>query len=139
MTDRSTRSTAIFGASDGVVAALALVLATASHGPRVVLVTLLGLLVAEGLGMAASEFLSDPAMSLRQSTVMGISTSLAIIAPGIPWLFTRGPSAELGSVIVAVMIGAVIAQVRPGGWQTWATTFGVLTIVASIAAGAGHL
>ncbi len=135
----TTKSTAIFGASDGIVAAIALILATGSRGPHVVLITLIGLLVAEGLGMAVSEFLSDPKMSIRQAVVMGISTSLAIIFPGIPWLVASGSSALLASGIVAVCVASVIAQIRPGGWQTWAQTFGVLSMVAAIAVGAGHL
>lgn len=133
------KSTCVFGASDGLVAAIALILATSSHGSRIVLAALLGLLVAEGLGMAASEFLSDPKMDLRQAAVMGLSTSLAIIGPGIPWFFTKGSPALLGSGVIAVCLASVIAWVRPGGWSTWGTTFGVLTIVAAIAAGAGHI
>ncbi len=133
------RETAVFGASDGVVAALALILATSSHGPKVVLTALLGLLVAEGVGMAASEFLSDPKMSLRQAVIMGISTAVAIIGPGIPWTFTKGDTALLASGIVAVCVATVIAQLRPGGWSSWATTFGVLAAVAALASVAGHV
>lgn len=135
----TTRSAAIFGASDGLVASLALILATAGHGPHIVLTALAGLLAAEGLGMAGSEFLSDPKMNLRQAAVMGIATALAIILPGTPWLFTHGSPALLASGIIAVCVAAVIAQIRPGGWQTWAQTFGVLSMVAAIAAAAGRL
>jgi len=51
-------------ASDGLVASIALILATMTHGRRVVLAAVIGLLIAEGLGMAASQFLSDPKRNL---------------------------------------------------------------------------
>ena len=121
-----TRQTATFGMADGVVASLALILATYPHGAKVVVVALVGLLVAEGLGMAGSEYLSDPKMSLFEAAVMGVATSLAIILPGLPWLVTSGHA-------------ALIAHLRPGGWSTWLQTFGVLAVVAALAALAGHV
>jgi len=45
-----TLTTTIFGASDGLVASIALILATMTHGRRVVLAAVIGLLIAEGLG-----------------------------------------------------------------------------------------
>lgn len=50
-----TVTTAIFGAADGLVATMALILATESRGRKVVLAAAIGLLIAEGLGMAASQ------------------------------------------------------------------------------------
>jgi hypothetical protein len=58
--DSVTLTTTIFGTSDGVVASIALILATMTHGRRVVVAAVIGLFIAEGLGMAASQFLSDP-------------------------------------------------------------------------------
>jgi hypothetical protein len=134
----TTKENAVFGGADGVVASAALVLATYPHGPKVVVVALLGLLIAEGLGMAASEYLSDSATDLKQAAVMGIATSLAIIGPGIPWLITRGSVALTASVAIALGIAGVIAQVRSGGLKGWLTTFGVLVVVGGIATIAGH-
>ena len=134
-----TRQTATFGMADGVVASLALILATYPHGAKVVVVALVGLLVAEGLGMAGSEYLSDPKMSLFEAAVMGVATSLAIILPGLPWLVTSGHAALIASGITAVGIAALIAHLRPGGWSTWLQTFGVLAVVAALAALAGHV
>jgi hypothetical protein len=44
-----TLTTTIFGASDGLVASIALILATMTHGQRVVVAAVVGLLIAEGL------------------------------------------------------------------------------------------
>lgn len=129
--------TALFGLSDGLVAAIAIVLATAHSGRHVVLLALGALLVAEGLGMAASEYLADPALSLRQAALMGSTTAFSITAVGAPWLFSS--HAQIASVVVAVAVGAVIAQERPGTWTAWLQTFGVLVGVATIAATVGSI
>ena len=52
-----------------------------THGRRVVLAAVIGLLIAEGLGMAASQFLSDPRRNLRQAVIMGVATSITIVVP----------------------------------------------------------
>src|ERR1022692_2355775 len=86
-TNSVTLTTTIFGAADGIVASIALILATMTHGQRVVIAALIGLLIAEGLGMAASQFLSDPKRDLRQAMIMGVATSITIIMPAVPWIF----------------------------------------------------
>lgn len=129
--------TVIFGLSDGLVASIAIVLATAHAGRHVVLIALGALLAAEGLGMAASEYLSDPALSLRQASLMGAATAFSIAVVGAPWLLSA--HAEIASVVIAVALGAVIAQERPGTWTAWLQTFGVLVGVATIAATVGSI
>jgi hypothetical protein len=137
--DSTTLSTAIFGAADGLVATMALILVTMGHGHKVVLLAVFGLLVAEGLGMAASEFLSDPQRDLKTATIMGAATSIAIVLPGIPWTFTSGESATLSSCAIGLILAAIIAAARRGGWTTWVQTYGVLVVVGAIATLAGHL
>lgn len=73
-TDPVTPTTTIFGASDGLVASIALIFATMTHGRKVVVTAVIGLFIAEGLGMAASQFLSDPKRNLRQASIMGVAT-----------------------------------------------------------------
>jgi hypothetical protein len=133
-----TVSTAIFGSSDGLVASIALILATMTHGQKVVLAAVLGLLIAEGLGMAASEYLADPKRDLRQSLIMGAATSFAIILPGLPWTATSGAAAALLSCLIAVILAGLIAWARSGGWTAWAQTYGILIGVSAIATVAGH-
>ncbi len=135
----STLSTAIFGAADGLVATMALILVTMGHGHKVVLLAVFGLLVAEGLGMAASEFLSDPTRDLKTATIMGAATSIAIVVPGVPWTFTSGAAATIASCVIAFVLAGIIANARRGGISTWLQTYGVLVAVSLIAAFAGHL
>jgi hypothetical protein len=135
----ATITTAIFGSSDGLVASIALILATMTHGQKVVLAAVFGLLIAEGLGMAASEFLADPKRDVRQALVMGGATSLAIILPGLPWTAASGNAAAVISGVIALVLAGLIAWARPGGWTTWAQTYGILIGVSVIATIAGHL
>lgn len=132
-------STAIFGASDGLVATMALILATMSHGRKVVLAAAIGLLIAEGFGMAASQYLSDAKRDLRLALIMGVATSLAIIMPAIPWFFTDGAVAVVASCVIGLVLGGVIAYLRPGGWKECVQTYGVLISVGAIATLAGRL
>jgi VIT family len=135
----STATTAIFGASDGLVATMALILATQRHGHKVVLAAVIGLLIAEGFGMAASQFLSDPKRDLRLATIMGAATSVAIVLPGIPWTFTSGGLGIALSCAIALVLAGFIASARPGGVQEWLQTYGVLIAVGAIATLAGLL
>jgi hypothetical protein len=134
-----TTSTAIFGASDGLVATMALILATMSHGRKVVLAAAIGLLIAEGFGMAASQYLSDAKRDLRLALIMGVATSLAIVLPAIPWSFTAGAAAVMASCAIGLVLAGVIAYLRPGGWTEWVQTYGVLLSVGAIATIAGRL
>lgn len=134
-----TTSTSIFGASDGLVATMALILATMSHGRKVVLAAAIGLLIAEGFGMAASQYLSDAKRDLRLALIMGVTTSLAIIMPAIPWFFTSGDVAVVASCAIGIVLAGVIAYFRPGGWKEWVQTYGVLISVGAIATLAGRL
>ena len=133
----STLTTAIFGASDGLVATMALILATMRHGHKVVLLAVIGLLIAEGLGMAASQYLSDPARDLRLASIMGAATSITIILPGVPWAFTSGAVATGTSIAIGLVLAGVIARERRGGLATWLQTYGVLIGVGAIATFAG--
>lgn len=134
-----TITTAIFGASDGLVASMALILATMSHGRKVVLAAAIGLLIAEGFGMAASQYLSDVKRDLRLALIMGVATSLAIVLPAVPWAVGSGTAAVVGSCAIGVVLGGVIAYMRPGGWTEWLQTYGVLVSVGAVATLAGRL
>jgi hypothetical protein len=134
-----TTTTAIFGASDGLVATMALILATEGHGRKVVLAAAIGLLIAEGFGMAASQYLSDPQRDHRLALIMGLATSVAIIVPALPWAFTAGTAAVLGSCCIGLVLAGMIAYARPGGLESWIQTYGVLIVVGAIATLAGRL
>lgn len=134
-----TTTTAIFGASDGLVATMALILATMGHGRKVVLAAAIGLLIAEGFGMAASQYLSDPKRDLRLAFIMGVATSVAIIVPALPWTFSAGAAAVTASCVIGLVFASLIAYARPGGLRSWIQTYGVLISVGAVATLAGRL
>jgi hypothetical protein len=118
---------------------MALILATMSHGRKVVLAAAIGLLIAEGFGMAASQYLSDVKRDLRLALIMGVATSLAIVLPAVPWAVGSGTAAVVGSCAIGVVLGGLIAYMRPGGWTEWLQTYGVLVSVGAVATLAGRL
>ena len=130
MTRSHAAELAIFGSSDGVVACTGVVLAEAAHGPAAVIAAAIGLLIAEGLGMAASEWLADEDMSVSEAALMGVSTALPIAFVAAPWLLARGSVALSASLGMAVLVGVLVALERRGGARGWAETFGVLGVVA---------
>ena len=138
-TDSVTLTTTIFGASDGLVASIALILATMTHGRKVVVAAVIGLFIAEGLGMAASQFLSDPKRNLRHAMIMGVATSITILVPAVPWIFSSGGAAVVVTSVIALIFAGLISHARPGGWSTWLQTYGVLVGVGAIAVIAGRL
>lgn len=130
----------VFGTSDGLLAALAITLAVGSKGRGAVLLALFAVFIAGACGMAVGQFLSaeHPEVGWKQALVMGGSTGGATLAVGIPWLFASGAPAEFGSGIIALLLGAGIAQARPGGWDSWAQTLGLLAAVAAVTGVVGH-
>jgi hypothetical protein len=70
---------------------------------------------------------------------MGVATSLAIILPGVPWVFTSGAAATGTSCVIGLILAGVIARERHGGLATWVQTYGVLIGVGAIATLAGHI
>jgi hypothetical protein len=110
-----------------------------THGRRVVVAAVVGSFIAKGLGMAASQFLSDPERNFRHAFLMGAATSVTIVVPGVPWIFSSGTVAVVRSCFIALVVAGLITHARPGGWSTWLQTYGVLVGVGAIAAIAGQL
>jgi hypothetical protein len=135
---REDASEAIFGASDGLVACLGIVLAESTQGRHAVLLAAVGLLVAEGLGMAVSDYLSDNGRGLRGAAVMGTSTSATIVLPALPWLAIAGGIAVAASSLLGLALAVAIGRLRGGARRDYLTTVGLLAGVAAVATAAGH-
>lgn len=125
---------AVFGTFDGLTAVLGVLLSLHGH-PGWVLPSALGLAVAEGVGMAAGEWLSESGSGFAASGVIGGSTALGSLLPAVPFAVLPMPWAAVASALVLVALGAAIAAVRSRdrGWgRALLETFGVL--VAALAA-----
>jgi VIT1/CCC1 family predicted Fe2+/Mn2+ transporter len=136
MADRLLRP-AVFGAFDGVTAVLGVLLSLHGH-PGWVLPSALGLAVAEGVGMAAGQWLSsDSDSGLAASGAIGTATAFGSLAPAVPFAVLPMPWAAVASALILAAIGLGIAAVRrrDRGWpRGLAETFGVL-VAALVAVG----
>jgi len=93
-----------FGGLDGAQAAIGLVIVASAAGRLAVLLVIVGLLITEGLGMAADDWASETAHGFREVVDMGIGTSLPIFMVGLPWLFAQGTVAIVQSALIAFFI-----------------------------------
>jgi VIT1/CCC1 family predicted Fe2+/Mn2+ transporter len=120
---------AVFGTFDGLTAVLGILLSLHGH-PGWVLPSALGLAVAEGVGMAAGQWLSsDSDSGLAASGVIGAATAAGSLLPAVPFALLPGRWAIAASALVLIALGAGIAAVRSRdrGWLRALTeTFGVL-------------
>jgi hypothetical protein len=134
------RELEVFGAVDGLVACMGIVLAMAAtpHTPaHDVWHAALGLFVAEGLGMAVSELLGENQTGWRSAALMGGATGLPILAIGAPWIVLGSSGALVASIVVALLLAGVVAALRGGGRSSWLKTYGILIGVSAVSALSG--
>jgi VIT1/CCC1 family predicted Fe2+/Mn2+ transporter len=121
---------AIFGAFDGLTVVLGVLFSLTGH-PSLVLPTAVGVAVAEGVGMAAGEWLSDSDSGFAASLVIGVATIVGSIAPALPYAWLPPGPALIASVTVVAVLGAVITGMRSRarGWtRAVLETYGVLAV-----------
>jgi VIT1/CCC1 family predicted Fe2+/Mn2+ transporter len=129
---------AIFGLSDGLMSMLGVVLYLAGH-PNLVFPAALSGGISSALSMAGGEWLSDSENGLGASLAMGAATGAGAILPALPYAFWRGPLAVAESVVICVLIGVVVAALRPlrGFGMALAETFGVLLAIFAVVLACG--
>src|ERR1700727_655755 len=119
----------VFGGFDGLCSALGVIVAVASQGNlRAVAVGSVALAVGSAASMGAGQWLSDRQGNLRKACLMAGATLAGSILPAIPFFALTGPLAWLCCGAVTLGLGAVIAEVRPGGaLRSYTLTFTVLS------------
>lgn len=118
---------AVFGTFDGLTAVLGVLLSLHGH-PDWVLPSALGLAVAEGVGMAAGEWLSGEGTGAAPA-VIGAATALGSLLPAVPFAILPGAWAAPASLLIVAALAAGISAVRSDGrgWlRAAAETSGVL-------------
>jgi VIT1/CCC1 family predicted Fe2+/Mn2+ transporter len=129
-------SEAIFGSFDGVVSVIGVIVALLA-GPTAIMVdAAVGLAAASAVGMAAGEYLGDPARSLRKAGVMGLATIVGTLCPVVPFMMLPKRAAIATAVLLVIAISLIIARSRAGGSsaRAYVETFGVLFLAAGITA-----
>lgn len=129
---------AIFGLADGMMSLLGVTLYLLGHKNLILPAALSGG-ISSALSMAGGEWLSDSGNGLRASLVMGAATGTGAVLPAFPYAFTTGPSAVASSVAICVMIGMVVAFLRPnrGPGLALLETFGVLAAIFAVVLACG--
>lgn len=103
---------AIFGLADGTMSLLGVVLYLLGHQALIFPAALSGG-ISSALSMAGGEWLSDSKNGLGASCVMGAATGLGAILPALPYAAGSGTAALACSIVICVLIGAVVALMRP--------------------------
>lgn len=137
------RAAAIMGLADGMTTGIGLALGMALHWPHLAIWSagLSGGLSAFP-GMASGRYQSDPAEGKFAAVVCGLATTFGSIAVSLPFLLLADPMALVIAGVVAAVLCAVVAIIRPDtGPKAWALSYGitaaaaVLTFAASLGTG----
>jgi VIT1/CCC1 family predicted Fe2+/Mn2+ transporter len=124
---------AIMGLADGMMSLLGVILYLLGHQSIIFPAALMGG-ISSAISMAGSEWLSDSDNGLGASCVMGGATGLGAILPALPYAIWAGPLAIAESMIICVLIGIVVAALRPrrGFGMALTETFGILLAIFAV-------
>lgn len=141
---RADISGATFGGFDGAVSLLGLLAGeiVAHASGALVLTTAAGLAIAATVSMAAGEYLSDVESGGRthRALVMGTATFVGSLLPALPFALMGGVAGMAASVVLVLLLGVLIAEVRPGGrGGRYAVTFALLAVASLLSVGGSLL
>lgn len=131
---------AIFGAFDGLTVVLGVLFSLTGHA-ALILPTAFGVGLAEGIGMAAGQWLSESDDGFGASLVIGGATFLGTILPALPYLVLPARWAMVASVGVLAVLAGVITVMRAGERglrRALLETYGVVIVVAVAVAVVEH-
>jgi VIT1/CCC1 family predicted Fe2+/Mn2+ transporter len=135
--------TAVFGASDGLMSILGVVVFIASRSPSLVLPAALMGALSSAYSMGAGEFLSQRRTDWAAVPVMAAATFTGTLLPAVPYLWSAGWAALAQSCTVCLAVALVVGHLRSWRPHRYAETttviaFGVvLTIACNLLAGGG--
>jgi VIT1/CCC1 family predicted Fe2+/Mn2+ transporter len=105
---------AVFGASDGMMSLLGVLLYLGVSHPTLVVPAMLSGAVSSAISMAVGDYLSvETDTRLPGALVMCVATLVGSTAPGMPWAVTSGAAAWGASAVVCAAIAAVVGLIRP--------------------------
>lgn len=136
------RGALVFGAADGLVLILGLVLglAIAHQSSAAVWHAALSGGVAEFGGMALAQYWSDPERNKVSALVNGSACCAVVIISALPFAFMSSGAAAVISGICIALFGLGVTLLRSeAGWVALLRTFGMLLAAAALSAGANWL
>lgn len=129
----------VFGACDGVVIALGLIVSLTGQSHAIVHAAV-GAGLAELVGMSSGCWLSDSGAGPWPAVANGGAAFAACVLPAVPYAITTGTVPLVASLLLVCAIAAVIAWLRPEkGVLAIAQTYGVLAVAAGLCYGASLL
>lgn len=132
MTPTILRKQATFGAADGLVLALGLVVSLTGH-PDALVHAAIGAGLAELVGMSAGAYLSDSDAGYWPALANGAAALAACVVPALPYLLAHGLAALGPSLALVAIVAGAISWLRPErGLLAWVQTFGILLIAAGL-------
>ena len=127
---RKLRAPVTFGAADGVVIILGLVVSLTGQ-PHALFHAALGAGLAELVGMTAGQWLSDGDGGFRPALANGAAACAACIVPALPYLAASETVAMALSLVLVAAVAALISWLRPErGILAVVQTYGILLAAA---------
>ena len=131
---------AIFGAFDGLTVVLGVLFSLTGH-PGLILPAAFGVGIAEGIGMAAGQWLSESDEGFGASLVIGAATFVGTILPALPYAVLPPRWAMVASIGVLAVLGGAITVMRMGERglrRALLETYGVVIVAAVVVAVVEH-
>lgn len=125
---------AVFGASDGATTTLGIIGALWFSGhSRAIPGAVIGAAIAATVGMAGSEYISDPESSVHRASIMGAATLVGSVEPALPLFFGHSSLLLVTCAALALVLGGVVSTIRAKqtGWTlALGEVYGIFVVVA---------
>lgn len=133
---RGDESQIVFGAFDGLVSAIGVVVASLlQNNLRTLVVAAAGLATASAIGMGTGEWLGDRTRNIRRASIMSASTAFGSFLPAIPFIFLPKRYAIILAIALCIVTALAIGAARGKGLRAYIETLIILiavTVVTSI-------
>jgi VIT1/CCC1 family predicted Fe2+/Mn2+ transporter len=130
------RAPAIFGFADGTVCAIGIIagLAVTHQDARAIWAAAFSAGLAEFAGMAAGQYQSAPEDGKIAALICGLASAAGAVLPAVPYLIASGAAALTCSVVIAALLCAGIAWLRPDhqGGRAYVQSYGVMIAAAGL-------
>lgn len=124
------RAPAVFGFADGTVCAMGIIagLAITHQDARAIWTAAFSAGLAEFAGMAAGQYQSAPEDGKLAALICGLASTAGAVLPAVPYLITGGAPALACAIVVALLLCACIAYLRPDhqGSRAYVQSYGVM-------------
>jgi VIT1/CCC1 family predicted Fe2+/Mn2+ transporter len=130
-------SRGIFGGFDGMCCVLGVIAAGYATGDiHALLLSVIGLALAEAIAMAGGSYLSElvDVQRIRHAVIIGVASAVGIMVPAFPFFFAPRNVAILLSLFLVVALAVIIAQVRVkqlGLLEAYTQTFAIVLVAAT--------